>query len=92
MICLQMRKGKRKKMGPFDYVVVKLYGDYADLKRTDIESDELLMIARALLPDEVEEGRWWELSEIDENIGKGVFTPNFESEFQMIRSSLLALL
>lgn len=43
-------------------------------------------------PDEVEEGRWWELSEIDENIGKGVFTPNFESEFQMIRSSLLALL
>ena len=44
------------KMGPFDYVVVKLYGDYADLKRTDIESDELLMIARALLPDDVEEG------------------------------------
>jgi len=43
-------------MGPFDYVVVKLYGDYADLKRTDIESDELLMIARALLPDDVEEG------------------------------------
>lgn len=55
MICLQTRKGK-KKMGPFDYVVVKLYGDYADLKRTDIESDELLMIARALLPDDVEEG------------------------------------
>lgn len=43
-------------MGPFDYVVVKLYGDYADLKRIDIESDELLMIARALLPDEIEEG------------------------------------
>ena len=43
-------------MGPFDYVVVKLYGDYADLKRTDIVSDELLMIARALLPDDVEEG------------------------------------
>lgn len=43
-------------MGPFDYVVVKLYGDYADLKRADIASDELLMIARALLPDEVEEG------------------------------------
>ncbi len=43
-------------MGPFDYVVMKLYGDYADLKRTDIESDELLMIARALLPDEIEEG------------------------------------
>jgi isopentenyldiphosphate isomerase len=42
--------------------------------------------------DEVDEGRWWELSDIDASIGKGVFTPNFESEFQMIRSQLLALL
>lgn len=42
--------------------------------------------------DEVDEGRWWELADIDAAIGKGVFTPNFESEFTMIRSSLLALL
>ena len=42
--------------------------------------------------DEVDEGRWWELADIDANIGKGIFTPNFESEFQMIRRSLLALL
>ncbi len=42
--------------------------------------------------DEVDEGRWWELSDVDDSIGKGVFTPNFESEFQMIRSQLLALL
>ena len=43
-------------------------------------------------PDELADGRWWDLAEIDENIGKGVFTPNFESEFAMIRKSLLALL
>ena len=30
--------------------------------------------------------------EVDENLGKGVFTPNFESEYRMIRSGLLALL
>lgn len=42
--------------------------------------------------DEVDEGRWWELKDIDESLGKGVFTPNFESEFRMIRKSLLALL
>ena len=42
--------------------------------------------------DEVDEGRWWELEDIDNGIGKGIFTPNFESEFQMIRKSLLALL
>lgn len=42
--------------------------------------------------DEVEEGRWWNVEDVDSNIGKGIFTPNFESEFQMIRKSLLALL
>ena len=42
--------------------------------------------------DEVDEGRWWSLDDLDASIGKGVFTPNFESEFSMIRSALLALL
>ncbi len=42
--------------------------------------------------DEVDDGRYWELADIDANIGKGIFTPNFETEFQMIRKSLLALL
>ena len=42
--------------------------------------------------DEVDEGRWWPVEEIDANIGKDLFTPNFESEYTMIRTSLLALL
>lgn len=48
----------------------------------------------ALYPDmdEVDEGRWWEISDVDGAIGKEIFTPNFESEFAMIRGSLLALL
>ena len=43
-------------------------------------------------PEELDGGKWWELDEIDAHIGKGIFTPNFESEFAMIRSRLLALL
>lgn len=43
-------------------------------------------------PEELDGGQWWELADIDDGIGKGIFTPNFESEFQMIRKSLLALL
>lgn len=31
-------------------------------------------------PTEVSEGRFWSWNEIKENIGKGIFTPNFESE------------
>ena len=42
--------------------------------------------------DEVDEGRWWDIADIESGIGKGIFTPNFESEFQMIGKSLLALL
>ena len=38
-------------MGPYYYVVEKIEGDYAYLKRTDMNSDELFMIALALLPE-----------------------------------------
>ena len=38
------------------YEVVDIDGDYAHLKRTDIESDELKLVARALLPPEISEG------------------------------------
>lgn len=43
-------------MNRFEYIVVSIDGDYANLKRTDIESDELKLVARALLPPEIMEG------------------------------------
>ncbi|MCR5618634.1 MAG: chorismate--pyruvate lyase [Lachnospiraceae bacterium] len=43
-------------METFYYEVVSIDGDYANLKRTDIESDELKLVARALLPPEICEG------------------------------------
>ena len=42
--------------------------------------------------EEVEDGRYWSFNDIDENLGKSVFTPNFEIEFARIRKSLEALL
>ena len=38
------------------YTVVSIDGDYVNLKRTDIDSDELKLVARALLPADIEEG------------------------------------
>ena len=35
-------------------------------------------------PSEVDEGRFWSLDEIKKSIGKGVFTPNFESEIERL--------
>ena len=38
------------------YEVASIDGDYANLRRTDIESDDLKLVARALLPPEIAEG------------------------------------
>lgn len=43
-------------MKTFEYVVESLDGDYANLRRTDEESEELKLVARALLPPETGEG------------------------------------
>jgi isopentenyldiphosphate isomerase len=42
-------------------------------------SDEIPVIN----PDEIDEGKFWSLSEIEKLLGKEIFTPNFEHEFRM---------
>ncbi len=42
--------------------------------------------------DEIDEGRFWEMQDIEESLGKSVFTPNFEGEFVKIKDRLTALL
>jgi isopentenyldiphosphate isomerase len=46
-------------------------------------SDEIPFINR----DEIEEGKFWSIKDIKKNIGKNVFTPNFENEFERMISS-----
>ena len=43
-------------MKTFEYVVESLDGDYANLRRTDEESDELKLVASELQPPETGEG------------------------------------
>jgi isopentenyldiphosphate isomerase len=38
--------------------------------------------------EEVVEGRFWTLKQIDSNIGKGIFTPNFEYEYQLLKKEI----
>ena len=42
--------------GPFEYIVKRIDGDYAVLVRSDIESEDDKVVARALLPAEIMEG------------------------------------
>lgn len=47
-----------------------------------------------LHPDnyEVSEGRYWTTEEIEANLGKDVFTPEFEAEYKTYKERILALL
>ena len=47
---------ERSSMETWFYEVVGIDGDYAKLKRTDIETDDLKLVARALLPPEIPDG------------------------------------
>ncbi len=38
--------------------------------------------------DELDGGRFWTMDELNDSFGKGVFTPNFEQEFQKIEKLL----
>jgi hypothetical protein len=39
--------------------------------------------------EEIEEGKFWTINEIIKNIGKEIFTPNFEKEFTLLREQKL---
>lgn len=45
-----------EKMGPYEYIVHKIDGDYAVLRRTDDGSHSEILVARALLPEEIDIG------------------------------------
>ena len=43
-------------METYYYVVDSIDGEYANLKRTDIASEDVKLVARALLPDGIDVG------------------------------------
>ena len=43
-------------MGPYEYIVARIDGDYAILQRTDTDTHYEILVARALLPEEIDVG------------------------------------
>lgn len=58
---------------------------------TDIESELVYsFVTKGTLPedkgsDEISESRFWKIREIENSLGKGTFTPNFEFEFKLLK-------
>jgi isopentenyldiphosphate isomerase len=42
-------------------------------------------------PDEIDDGRFWSIKEIQKNLGKDIFTPNFGYEFDLLNPIFLNL-
>jgi isopentenyldiphosphate isomerase len=61
---------------------------------TGVESELVLMFlcrtdkAIQFNREEIEDGRFWKVKKIRENLGKGLFTPNFEHEFPILLDAL----
>lgn len=43
-------------MGPYTYIVLRIDGEYAVLQRIDIQQEDTILVARALLPEDTGEG------------------------------------
>ncbi|MCM1311646.1 MAG: NUDIX domain-containing protein [Bacteroides sp.] len=85
-----LRREVKEELGITDFTAERLmqYVFESDRER------ELVFVNRAVYDgpvcpsDELDGGRFWSMEEIDSNMGKGIFTPNFESEFAKLRSWL----
>ncbi|HUX95002.1 MAG TPA: NUDIX domain-containing protein [Bacteroidales bacterium] len=40
-------------------------------------------------PDEIEDGKYWQVEEIKSSLGKDIFTPNFEYEFGLLLINII---
>lgn len=79
-----LRREVKEELGIDDYTPERIDAYVYDSKR----ERELVYVHRTfydkpLHPDaeELAGGRFWSPQEIEENLGKGLFTPNFESEY-----------
>ena len=65
----------------FEPIAVKKYLFESDREREYVYLYKTVCDEEPAPGDELEGGRFWTREEIEENLGKGVFTPNFELEY-----------
>lgn len=69
----------------FEYSLAKKYLWESDIERELVHTyTTRTNLSPVPDPEEVDEGRFWSPTEIDASLGKGVFTPNFEYEWEEV--------
>lgn len=84
-----LRREAREELGLTDFEPIKLFSYVfeSDVERELVNSFTAVVDETQISidPVEIDEGRFWELTEIDSKLGKSVFTPNFEHEYSLLR-------
>ncbi|MCB8995269.1 MAG: NUDIX domain-containing protein [Bacteroidales bacterium] len=86
---VSLKREAREEIGleGFRATLIKKY-----IWETDVEKELVFMFSCEVVgelkvnTDEVSEGRFWKPEEIYKSLGKGIFTPNFEKEFMILRA------
>ena len=87
-----LRREVREELGITDFkpVFLRSYKFVSD-REAELVNSYYTLYDGDIQPDPVEisEGKFWKISEIEQQLGKNVFTPNFENEFFIVKPSLL---
>lgn len=88
-----LRREAREELGleGFDVTALPPYVFCSDRER-ELINPFIVRLKREIVPvpdpAEISEGRFWSVAEIERELGHGIFTPNFEQEFAIIRKYL----
>lgn len=83
---MALRREVNEELGIIDFVPERLMQYVFESAR----EKELVFVHKTVYDgdihpsDELDGGRFWSINEIRENLGKGVFTPNFEGEIEKV--------
>ncbi|MDE6537586.1 MAG: NUDIX domain-containing protein [Muribaculaceae bacterium] len=81
-----LRREAKEELGleDFDAELLAQYVFESEIERELVNSFKAVTDIKPVPSSEVAEGKFWSKEEIESAMGKGVFTPNFESEYKKL--------
>lgn len=85
---IALKREVREELGITDFTpeIVTHYIFESDREKELVFVHKIIYDGPIRPSEELDGGRFWSIEEIKENLGKGIFTPNFEYDFQLVRS------
>ena len=90
-IDMALRREAKEELGltDFNYEHLASYVFESDREKELINAFKTVIEHTPIPSDELDGGRFWTLDEISASLGKDIFTPNFEQEFQRLNLNIM---